>query len=211
MKALRAQMNPHFMFNCLNSIRNFMDANDVSKASDYLVRFSKLMRMVLENSNYKEVSLAKDIASLELYIQMEQMRYNHHFDYEIKIDAGIDSENTAIPPLILQPFVENAILHGLNNRKDKGKLELTVERHHEYVKYCIIDNGKKMSDEENKKSNLDVFKKKSMGAGLTSERIDLLNKSKGLKGYVTTTDVINERNEYAGREVEIMLPYEELN
>lgn len=211
MKALRSQMNPHFMFNCLNSIRNFMEANEVGKASDYLVRFSRLMRMVLENSNYKEVSLAKDIASLELYIQLEQMRYSHNFDYDISIDPGIDAENTAVPPLILQPFVENAIIHGLYNRKDKGKLSVTIERHHEYVKYVVADNGSKLKESENVKPGYNVYPKKSLGAGLTKDRIDLLNKSKGLKGYVNMLDTINKNNEYEGYTVEIMLPFEELN
>ncbi len=211
MKALRSQMNPHFMFNCLNSIRIFMEANEIGKASDYLIRFSRLMRMVLENSNYKEVSLAKDMASLELYIQLEQMRYAHNFDYEIAIDDALDAENTAVPPLILQPFVENAIIHGLHNRKDKGKLWLSVERQKEYVKYCVADNGIKSAEAENSKPGMEVYAKKSMGADLTRERIDLLNKSKGLKGYVNMAGSFNQNNEYAGYRVEIMLPFQELN
>ncbi|MEO5572373.1 MAG: tetratricopeptide repeat protein, partial [Bacteroidia bacterium] len=112
MKALRSQMNPHFIFNALQSIQTFLLSNKSEDANTYLLKFSKLMRLVLENSQHSEVSLKEDMQALELYMQLESIRLAHPFTYDFHIDESVDVEETTIPPLILQPFVENAIWHG---------------------------------------------------------------------------------------------------
>jgi LytS/YehU family sensor histidine kinase len=210
MKALRAQMNPHFIFNCMNSIYKYMHQQDVQSAGDYLVRFSKLIRTVLENSNHREVALADDLTALELYIQMEQLRLRQKFDYRIEVDEKINTQSTLIPPLILQPFVENAIWHGLKNKKEKGFLEIKIERNDSVMKYTIIDDGEENTEENNPGNDLAAtIKKTSLGSGLTRERIDLLNRTKGWKADFVETPLYDPAHQYCGRRVEVFLPYEE--
>ena len=114
-------MNPHFIFNSLNSVNDYIDKNDTGTASGYITKFAKLMRMILENSEQKEVTLEDDLKALELYMQLEALRLKNKFTYEIKVDENIDCENTLVPPLILQPFVENSIWHGIAKRTALGK------------------------------------------------------------------------------------------
>lgn len=127
MKALRAQMNPHFLFNVLNSIKLFMVQNDAQKASIYLTKFSRLIRLILNNSKNKMVCLSDELEALKLYIEMENFRFDNKFDYSIRIDEEIEKDIIKIPPLILQPYVENAIWHGLMHKEDgRGKLVVQI-------------------------------------------------------------------------------------
>ena len=120
--ALRGQMNPHFIFNSLNSIQHFITIRDKEEALNYLSKFSKLIRKILENSREDTVSISNELQLLELYVQLEQLRFNNKFDYHISIDQKIDVENLEIPPLLIQPYIENAILHVFINNNDKGDL-----------------------------------------------------------------------------------------
>lgn len=129
MHALRAQMNPHFMFNSLNSINNFKLKNDPDNASGYLTKFSRLMRLILENSRSEWVTLENELKALEIYIELERVRFDHVFDFKIDIATNVDVSTTSIPPMIIQPYVENAIWHGLMHRKTPGgKLDLRIWR-----------------------------------------------------------------------------------
>ena len=119
-KALRAQINPHFIFNCLNSIYFFIQQKKPEEAAEYLLKFSNLIRLILENSLSSMVELENDLKAIELYIQMEQWRMNHRFSYSIHVDPAIDPSVTLIPPMISQPFIENSIWHGLNAKADGG-------------------------------------------------------------------------------------------
>ncbi|HEY5406707.1 MAG TPA: histidine kinase, partial [Ginsengibacter sp.] len=141
MKALRAQMNPHFIFNSLNSIGDYISKNNLQAAENYLIKFAKLMRSILENSEQKEVSLADDLKALELYMQLESMRMNNKFTYEIKVDPAIDKENTKIPPLILQPFVENSIWHGIAKKEGTGKILVHIEKEGNMINCIVEDDG----------------------------------------------------------------------
>jgi hypothetical protein len=141
MKALRAQMNPHFIFNSLNSIGNYISQHKLSAADDYLIKFSKLMRSILENSELKQVSLAKDLAALELYMQLEALRMEDKFSYKIEVGEDIDQENTLIPPLILQPFVENSIWHGIAKKAGKGRITVSIRKEGEMIHCVVEDNG----------------------------------------------------------------------
>ena len=120
MQALRAQMNPHFIFNCLNAINHFILVNEVNTASDYLTKFSRLIRIVLDNSFRKNIFLSEELESLRLYIELEQIRFDHHFSFEISLKAVSDMDDIVIPPMLLQPFVENAIWHGLMYKDGSG-------------------------------------------------------------------------------------------
>ena len=211
MKALRSQMNPHFIFNCMNSIYKFMKQNDTDKAGDYLVRFSQLIRSVLENSKHKDVILADELISLELYIQMEQLRLQHSFDYKITVDRNLDPENTLTPPLLLQPFLENAIWHGLKNRKTPGLLNVEILKEKNTIIYTIHDNGTKPEEEDLTEDLKTKITKTSMGSALTKERIDLINYAKGSKAGLTEEDILDEKQNYCGHRATIILPYESAN
>ncbi|MBK8498696.1 MAG: histidine kinase [Flavobacteriales bacterium] len=127
-QVLRTQMNPHFIFNALNSINNYVHENERDLASGFLTKFARLMRLVLENSRYNEVPLNQDLEALRLYMDLERARTNNKFDYAIEVDPAIDQESAMVLPLVLQPFVENAIWHGLSRKEGKGHLVLCVKR-----------------------------------------------------------------------------------
>jgi len=133
MKALRAQMNPHFIFNSLNSISDYIQRHDIKKADEYLTAFARLMRHILENSENSMVKLADDIYALQLYMELEALRLNKKFEYNIIIDESIDKENTLLPPLILQPFVENSIWHGLTQKEGIGKIKVHIKKRKQYA------------------------------------------------------------------------------
>ena len=132
MQALRAQMNPHFIFNSLNSINNFILKNDKTQASDYLIKFSKLIRLILENSTQPLISLSQELDALELYIDLERLRFEYRFDFQIVHDPELDMTSIKVPPLILQPFIENAIHHGLMPKQGEGLVKLNIKEEHHY-------------------------------------------------------------------------------
>jgi LytS/YehU family sensor histidine kinase len=137
MQALRAQMNPHFIFNCLSSINRFILKNESKIASNYLTRFSRLMRMVLTNSQKPVRALDDELEMLGIYLEMERLRFKNSFDYSINFLNAIDSDNIFIPPLLLQPFCENAIWHGLMQKDGPGRLDIQL-RMKENILHCVI-------------------------------------------------------------------------
>jgi LytS/YehU family sensor histidine kinase len=209
MKALRSQMNPHFIFNSLNSIDDYISRSDIPKASEYLVKFAGIMRMILEYSEQKEISLADDLKALELYIQLEALRLRDKFSYEIIIGDGIDSENTRVPPLMLQPFVENSIWHGLTRKEGEGKLSIQVYRQDEMIKYSVEDNGigraraAGLGGADGRGGLAGVAAaagKKSMGIKITGERIALINQTRNAGAAMRLSDLEQ------GTRVEVWLP-----
>lgn len=179
MKALRSQMNPHFIFNSLNSISDFILHNDVKKANYYLGKFAKMMRMILENSEHSQVTLADDLKALELYMQLEAVRLNDKFSFEIKVDEAIDQENTLVPPLILQPFVENSIWHGIAQKEGKGKILIEIKKENDLINCMVEDNGVGLPA-----SNPVIKSKRSLGMKITRSRIEMMNKIKKSQGSV---------------------------
>ncbi|NJL74331.1 MAG: histidine kinase [Saprospiraceae bacterium] len=144
MKALRAQMNPHFLFNVLNSIKLYMVQNDARTAAKYLTKFSRLIRLILNNSKSPMVKLEEELNALLLYIEMENFRFNDKFDFELYVEEEISLGQIEIPPMILQPFVENAIWHGLMHKEDeRGVLTINIKLNDAKDKLCFIieDNG----------------------------------------------------------------------
>jgi len=198
MKALRAQMNPHFIFNSLNSINDYISRNDTKSANEYLVKFSKVMRMILENSDQKEIALADDLKALELYIQLEALRLKQQFSYEITVADDIDKENTLIPPLILQPFVENSIWHGLAKKQGEGKIRIIITRENDMLNCIVEDNGVGRS-QNNAQANTS---KKSLGMKITKARIDIINKLKKSRAAIILSDLAE------GTRIEVKLPLE---
>ena len=209
MSALRSQMNPHFIFNCLNSIKLYTKQNDTVAASAYLTKFSKLIRMALENSRNETVTLKAELESLDLYIQMEAMRFKDKLKYTITVDENVDSSFIEMPPMLLQPYVENAIWHGLMHKEEGGQIAVNVGElpNEPVLSITIQDNGvgRQKSAELQSKS---ATKHKSYGTKVTSERLDLINKVYKTGASVNTEDVVNENGEINGTLVTIKIPFE---
>ncbi|MGI8952474.1 MAG: tetratricopeptide repeat-containing sensor histidine kinase [Chitinophagaceae bacterium] len=205
-KALRAQMNPHFIFNSLHSINKYVVENDKDNASAYLSKFANLMRLILENSREQEVPLEKDLHALELYMQLEALRMNNKFKYSIETSADIDKENTLIPPMLLQPFVENAIIHGVHNKED-GMIKIKVNKENEMICCVIEDNG---NGEQSRliSKGLESEMNKSLGRKIISERLNIINQIKKAKSSVNIFDLKDADNKPRGLRIELLLPFE---
>lgn len=197
LKALRAQMNPHFIFNSLNSINDFISKNDTESASNYLIKFSKLMRETLEKSSENEILLADDIQILKTYMDIENKRTQHHFSYTFNVDDAIDPANTLVPPMILQPFVENSIIHGLRDVKNNGYINISYKKEGNMMISTVEDNGigRKNSSEYKTLTN-----KRSLGMSITKSRIEILNKIKNTNGNINIIDKPN------GTKIDVKLP-----
>jgi ligand-binding sensor domain-containing protein len=204
--ALRAQMNPHFIFNSINSIQLFILKNDTDAAHKHLSRFSKLIRQVLENSKHEYIPLSEEIQSLELYIELERLRFSSKFDFKITAENTINVENVLISPMLIQPYVENAIWHGLMHLKNRpGELDVRLEKHGDLLKIIIDDNG------IGRKNSM-LFKKdrthKSIGLSINKERVDILNSLHHNSSLnITFIDKMGPDGESLGTRVEINLPY----
>jgi hypothetical protein len=207
MTALRSQMNPHFLFNSLNSVNNFIIKNKKEEASEYLTKFSRLVRMVLQNSQEKLVTLENELTALRLYIQMESLRFKDEFNYIEKVSPEIDLKAHRLPPLLLQPYVENAIWHGLLHLTDrKGRLILAIEPMAKGIKITIEDNGVGREKSEMLKSKT-AMKKKSMGMQINADRMGL---SKDLYEFnidVELEDMMSSEGRAAGTRVNIKITY----
>ena len=176
LKSLRTQMNPHFIFNALNSVNSFIAQNDERSANRYLTEFSTLMRSVLVNSEEDFISLEKEIELLELYLKLEHSRFQDQFDYKLEIDSEIDQEQFQIPPMLLQPYIENAVWHGLRYKEEKGLLKVALTKNNDAsITITITDDGigrkrsKELKTEHQKKQQ-------SKGMQNIKQRIAILNK-----------------------------------
>ena len=196
LKSLRSQMNPHFIFNALNSVNSFIATNDERTANKYLSDFSKLMRAVLENSEEDFIPLQKEIQLIELYTKLEHFRFKDKFDYKISVEETIDIEAYKIPPMLLQPYIENAVWHGLRYKEDKGILDIKIcKKQKDQIEITIADNGigrkksKALKTENQKKHN-------SKGLGNIKKRVTILNEM-----YKDKVDINIEDNQLNAEDV----------
>lgn len=199
-QALRSQMNPHFIFNCLNAINRFVLGHETEAASDYLTKFSRLMRMIMNHSRHPLIPLADELEVLRLYLDMESLRFRNAFDYSIHLEEDMEPEEILIPPLLLQPFVENAIWHGLMHKEGRGELFLRLEQKKDLLIVTIRDNGigRKKAGLLKSKS---VEKYKSMGLQITAQRLALL-KDKEQPGHLfEIEDLYDQEGNAAGTQV----------
>ncbi|GAA4400101.1 hypothetical protein GCM10023187_12890 [Nibrella viscosa] len=200
MQALRAQMNPHFIFNSLNSINTFILKNEPDSASEYLAKFSRLIRLILQNSNSALVTLDNELEALKLYMDMEALRFNHRFSYRIDLDEEVEPDVVEIPPLLIQPYVENAIWHGLLHKEGAGHIQIGI-RLEENMLVCRIEDdgvGRKRAAELKSKS---ATKSKSLGMQITSQRIRLINELHGKATTMQIEDLENASGEACGTRV----------
>ena len=202
MSALRSQMNPHFIFNCLNSIKLYTTQNDTVAASAYLTKFSKLIRLVLENSRNERITLASELSALELYIEMEAMRFKEKLSYSLIVEKDVETSYIEIPPLLLQPYVENAIWHGLMPRDQGGHIAIAVaiKNDDSLLEINITDNGIGR-DAATLLKNKMGGKHKSYGMKATTERIALINQIYKTGASVFVHDLVDEDGQAAGTEV----------
>ncbi|HEX5150570.1 MAG TPA: two-component regulator propeller domain-containing protein [Parafilimonas sp.] len=205
MQALRAQMNPHFIFNSLNSINMFILENNKLQASEYLSKFSRLVRLILQNSQEKFIPLERELEALQLYLELETLRFENRFGYKIVADDEVDCTVLKVPPLIIQPYAENAIWHGLMHKKEKGHLVIEIFLI-EPMLYCKITDdgiGRKKSAEFKSKPTSTY---KSMGMKITKSRLEMIEKTNA-NNNVEIKDLVYADGSAAGTEVLIKIPY----
>jgi LytS/YehU family sensor histidine kinase len=206
---LQLQMNPHFMFNSLNSIQSFVLKNDTDNAIRYLSKFSQLMRRTLANSRESMITVKDEIQALALYLEIEKLRFDEKFDFNIEIEPEIDDSFIEIPPMILQPYVENAIIHGLMHSPRKGHLRIHISLREDTIVCSIEDDGigRKKAAEIKKASGIE---RKSQGMLITKERLDMLNQYSKDQYTVEVLDLMDADGKPAGTRVEVTILYREL-
>lgn len=204
--AHRAQMNPHFIFNCLNSIKLYTLENEADQASEYLTKFSRLIRLVLENSRSEFVTLHNELEALQLYIELEAMRFKEKLRYRISLASGIDEQFVCIPPLLLQPYVENAIWHGLMHKPEGGMITIEVDQPQENLLYIkITDDGVGRLRAAALKSK-SASKHKSFGMQMTADRIRMINQLYNIKTQARIEDLVDSYGEACGTRVVLEIP-----
>lgn len=205
-KALRAQINPHFIFNSLSSIQHLITGNDKKASLKYLSKFSRLTRNILESSIDTNVVLNDEIKMLQDYLELESLRFDESFKHEIVVDKNIDLNTVEVPFLILQPFVENAIIHGLLNKKDDDKqLKISFSKQNDTVICTIDDNGIGREASSNMKESIHKIKKKSRGLEVTIERLNMLNETNA-ENSIKIIDKISDNGTPDGTTIIITIP-----
>ena len=200
LKVLRAQMNPHFIFNSLNAINDYISKNDKETAQQYLVEFAGLMRQALENSHLSEIPLADDLEFIKQYLQVEARRLNNAFTFKVDVDPSVDTENTLIPPLLLQPFIENSIWHGIAPKIGDGDgiIRVIIKKDNDMLICTVEDNGVGRIPGV----NADIKKRRSLGIELTASRLAILNGKTQAAGQLE----VSENSNGGGTRVELSFP-----
>jgi two-component system, LytTR family, sensor kinase len=200
---LRSQMNPHFIFNSLNSIQKYIWENREEDAAEYLASFAKLMRAILEHSRHEWITLEQEMTTLKLYVDLERRRSNGNFDYKIQLGENLLPALIQVPPLLLQPFIENAIWHGLNKKKGRGTLFISITRQHENLVCVVDDDGAGRSAEP----TATPINKKSLGIEITRQRMERLMRETRKPASVTIHDK-KTNGLPAGTTVTVILPFQ---
>jgi sensor histidine kinase YesM len=191
LSALNAQMNPHFIFNCMNSIQKYILKNEKGKALDFLQHFSDLMRSVLDHSTKTKVALDEEIRMLEKYMLLEQQRLDQKFDYHIYVEKDLQTDFFEVPGMVIQPYIENAIWHGLMNKGGKGELRLSFERENGSIRCRVEDNGvgRKRAAEIARQSSV---QKKSYGMAISQKRLELISREDQSVPEIRVEDLVAE-------------------
>ena len=201
LRTLRSQMNPHFIFNALNSVNSFISENDQRSANKFLTSFSRLMRLVMENSEYDFISIQKELEILGIYLELEHFRFKDKFDYKIYADESLD-DDFEIPPMLIQPYIENAIWHGLRYKENSGNLNLNLTKRENDLHIAISDNGIGRKKSAELKTN-NQKKNRSTALRNIKERIQIVNELHGLKINVSIKDF---NKDGTGTLVELIVP-----
>jgi ligand-binding sensor domain-containing protein len=204
-KALRAQMNPHFIFNVMNSIQDFILKSDIKSAQKYLTKFARLVRMILDNSLLPEVLLEEELKANRLYVELEQQRFHQKFDFVFEMDDDLEESGIRIPSMLIQPFLENAIKHGISHLEGTGRLRLSVKRKNEDLVVEVEDNGvgRKAAAEWNA---LHQKGHQSMGSMLTEKRVEILNATLHTGIHLEVIDLLSDDGKPAGTLIRMIFP-----
>ena len=203
--ALRSQMNPHFVFNALSSIQHFIMKSDKLAGYNYLSKFARLIRMILDNAQKSNISLEDELKTLELYLSIETLRFNDRFDYELNVDPELSKEHCEIPAMVIQPYVENAIIHGLMNKSGKGRLKIDLRKENSLIVCIIEDNGVGREKAEALKKNK-LLNHQSVGISNIEKRLEILNLVREEKLSATINDILDQEGNVAGTKVEVSIP-----
>lgn len=205
--ALQSQMNPHFIFNCLNSIKLYAEQNNAQAASLYLTKFSRLIRMILEHSRAAGILLSSELDLLQLYLEMENMRFKDKLRFNIIVDSEVETDFIEIPPMLIQPYVENAIWHGLMHKPEGGSLSIhfALDDKEHMLHVTITDDGIGREKAAMLKSKI-TAQHRSYGMRVTAERIELLNEKHKMKASIDIEDLKDASGGVAGTKVTIKLP-----
>ncbi|MBP8116008.1 MAG: histidine kinase [Chitinophagaceae bacterium] len=205
-KALRAQMNPHFVFNCLNSIKALMQEQQTEKGVIYLTTFSKLIRTLFNNADKKEITLYDEMETCKLYLQLEAMRFDTKFSYAVNVEDSIDLKSVQVPALIIQPFIENAIWHGIMPKIGEGNVLVNVAKKNGHIEIAIEDDGiGREASHQNKSINMTH---QSKGVNLTQARLELDNLLQQRQASLVTIDKKDENGKATGTKVIITIKEE---
>lgn len=203
---LRSQMNPHFLFNSLNAIKLYIINNEKQSAVHYLNKFAKLVRKILEASSVKETTLADELDTVDLYMNIENMRFSNQLDFNVTLAPNIDIYSIKMPSLVLQPFLENAIWHGVSHKEGKKKIDITVDQFDDvHTIITITDNGVGRAFAEKLKSKR-IVKRKSVGIANTKERLANFSKEYQNKYFVTITDLYDPQGSPSGTKITMRIP-----
>ena len=200
--ALQAQMNPHFIFNCLNAIQNFILQNEKEASILYLGRFARLVRSMLNASVSGKIMLQEEVQLLNNYLDLEKLRFKNRFNFEIKTAEGLDLFETMIPPLLVQPYVENAVLHGISGRETGGSVVVSFSKKADWLEVTILDNGKGLKTPKAELGTTTNYK--SHGMTITRNRLELLSANKE-KSQVNTQTLYDENGQVSGTQVIIQI------
>jgi LytS/YehU family sensor histidine kinase len=203
LKSIRSQMNPHFLFNALSAIQNLIHKNDTEKANHYLTQFAQLMRLTLDKSEKGVVPLEDELKSIQKYLELEKLRF--FFNYKIEIDASVDVYQTEIPAMLIQPYVENAIIHGLKEIEGEKHLILKFKIIKDSLLSIVEDNGIGIKKATQKKKSLGV-ERAPYGLKLAEDRIQLIKDSYKTDVEIKIVDLSTEDSKLTGTRVEIRLP-----
>ncbi len=201
-KLFRSQMNPHFIFNSLASIQNTIISDEPAKASKYLARFSKLMRNILDSSVEEFIPLEEEIETIENYLALQKFRFPERFDYHIEIDKDLDTEGILIPPMLIQPFIENCIEHGMKHKKEKGNIRVRINRKGDALVIEVEDDGVGRE----KAGEMTAKDHKSLATGIIRERIKTINKNRKQKITLNIRDLFDDNHKATGTLVQIRIP-----
>ncbi|UTW64283.1 histidine kinase [bacterium SCSIO 12741] len=206
LKALRAQMNPHFIFNTLSSIQHYVSANNTEEALRYLSKFAKLMRVILDNSKRKEIPIKDELKAITLYLDLEKLRFKEKFDYSIIVDEALDTHYDLIPSMLIQPYLENSILHGIMHKEGKGHIDVGLVRQNGHI-ICVVEDdgiGRKKAGDIQKNRNKNY---KSAGMSITRDRLEIINQVNESNLSVEVEDRENESVSATGTRVKIFIPF----
>jgi two-component sensor histidine kinase len=203
--ALRAQMNPHFLFNALNSIRHHVLNSRPEEADRYLSKFARLIRLILDHSDQRTVPLADELQALKLYLELEASRFDDKFSFHITVDPAVDTSTTMIPPMLIQPYLENAIWHGLMQKEEGGELSLRIAREGDRLRIEVEDDGIGRARAAEIKSR-SALKKRSMGMSITQQRLAMIEKQQGIQCELRVEDLVLPDGEPGGTRVTLLIP-----